>query len=213
MAEFTLPKNSRIRKGKGRIPAPGRREADQARSRSTATIPTAARIRATTRSSSISTAAGRWSSTRCIKIKTEQDPTLTFRRSCREGICGSCSMNMNGQQRPRLHHRDRGSEGRDPDHAAAAHGRDQGPRPRFHPFLRPICLDRALAEDQDADAVGQGAAAVARGPGEAGRPLRVHPVRLLLDLLPELLVEFGPVPRPGDPAPGLSLARRQPRRI
>ena len=31
-----------------------------------------------------------------IKIKNEQDPTLTFRRSCREGICGSCAMNMNG---------------------------------------------------------------------------------------------------------------------
>jgi succinate dehydrogenase / fumarate reductase iron-sulfur subunit len=32
-----------------------------------------------------------------IKMKNEQDPTLTFRRSCREGICGSCSMNMNGK--------------------------------------------------------------------------------------------------------------------
>jgi len=31
-----------------------------------------------------------------FKIKNEIDPTLTFRRSCREGICGSCSMNMNG---------------------------------------------------------------------------------------------------------------------
>ncbi len=31
-----------------------------------------------------------------IKIKNEIDPTLTFRRSCREGICGSCSMNMDG---------------------------------------------------------------------------------------------------------------------
>ncbi|MDE8653527.1 succinate dehydrogenase iron-sulfur subunit [Novosphingobium album (ex Liu et al. 2023)] len=31
-----------------------------------------------------------------IKMKSEQDPTLTFRRSCREGICGSCAMNMNG---------------------------------------------------------------------------------------------------------------------
>lgn len=31
-----------------------------------------------------------------IKIKSEQDPTLTFRRSCREGICGSCAMNING---------------------------------------------------------------------------------------------------------------------
>jgi len=32
-----------------------------------------------------------------IKMKSEQDSTLTFRRSCREGICGSCSMNMNGK--------------------------------------------------------------------------------------------------------------------
>ena len=31
-----------------------------------------------------------------IKIKAEIDPTLTFRRSCREGICGSCSMNIDG---------------------------------------------------------------------------------------------------------------------
>lgn len=31
-----------------------------------------------------------------IKIKSEMDPTLTFRRSCREGICGSCAMNIDG---------------------------------------------------------------------------------------------------------------------
>jgi succinate dehydrogenase / fumarate reductase, iron-sulfur subunit len=31
-----------------------------------------------------------------IKIKNEIDPTLAFRRSCREGICGSCSMNIDG---------------------------------------------------------------------------------------------------------------------
>lgn len=31
-----------------------------------------------------------------LKIKNEIDPTLTFRRSCREGICGSCSMNIGG---------------------------------------------------------------------------------------------------------------------
>lgn len=32
-----------------------------------------------------------------FKIKNEQDPTLSFRRSCREGICGSCSMNIDGK--------------------------------------------------------------------------------------------------------------------
>ena len=31
-----------------------------------------------------------------IYIKNELDPTVTFRRSCREGICGSCAMNIDG---------------------------------------------------------------------------------------------------------------------
>ncbi len=31
-----------------------------------------------------------------IAIKDDIDPSLTFRRSCREGVCGSCSMNING---------------------------------------------------------------------------------------------------------------------
>ena len=31
-----------------------------------------------------------------IKIKGETDSSLTFRRSCREGICGSCAMNIDG---------------------------------------------------------------------------------------------------------------------
>jgi len=32
-----------------------------------------------------------------IKIKNDVDPTLAFRRSCREGVCGSCAMNIDGQ--------------------------------------------------------------------------------------------------------------------
>lgn len=32
-----------------------------------------------------------------LKIKNDIDPTLTFRRSCREGVCGSCAMNINGK--------------------------------------------------------------------------------------------------------------------
>jgi len=32
-----------------------------------------------------------------LKMKNEADSTLTFRRSCREGICGSCAMNINGR--------------------------------------------------------------------------------------------------------------------
>ncbi|SJM90765.1 succinate dehydrogenase iron-sulfur subunit [Crenothrix polyspora] len=32
-----------------------------------------------------------------IKIKNEIDSSLSFRRSCREGVCGSCAMNVNGK--------------------------------------------------------------------------------------------------------------------
>lgn len=31
-----------------------------------------------------------------LKVKDEQDQTLSLRRSCREGICGSCAMNIDG---------------------------------------------------------------------------------------------------------------------
>jgi len=34
-----------------------------------------------------------------IKIKEDDDSTLAFRRSCREGICGSCAMNINGKNK------------------------------------------------------------------------------------------------------------------
>ena len=34
-----------------------------------------------------------------IQLKASVDSTLTFRRSCREGICGSCAMNINGVNR------------------------------------------------------------------------------------------------------------------
>src|SRR5260370_2059717 len=42
-----------------------------------------------------------------IWIKSKIDSTLTFRRSCREGVCGSCAMNIGGAHTPpsprRLH--------------------------------------------------------------------------------------------------------------
>ena len=31
-----------------------------------------------------------------VKINDEIDPSLSFRRSCREGVCGSCAMNIDG---------------------------------------------------------------------------------------------------------------------
>ena len=32
-------------------------------------------------------------------INDQIDPTLSFRRSCREGVCGSCAMNIDGKNR------------------------------------------------------------------------------------------------------------------
>ena len=34
-----------------------------------------------------------------VAVKDFQDGTLTFRRSCRQGICGSCSMRVNDKER------------------------------------------------------------------------------------------------------------------
>jgi len=56
-------------------------------------------------------------------------------------------------------------------------------------FYGPIRLHQALAADPHAGAAGCGAAAVEGGSGKGGSSLGLHPVRLLFDQLPELLVE------------------------
>src|SRR3954451_25436945 len=68
-----------------------------------------------------------------------------------------------------------------------------------------------MAEDIEPRAVAR-APAVIRRPRRARWSLRMHPLFLLLDQLPKLLVERRPLPRSRDPAPGLPVAGRQPRR-
>lgn len=94
MAEFTLPANSKIKQGKewpasasGGTPQTFQvyrwtAEDDENPKVDTYTIDTSD--------------CGPMVLDALIKIKTEIDPTLTFRRSCREGICGSCAMNIDG---------------------------------------------------------------------------------------------------------------------
>ncbi len=94
MAEFQLPKNSRITKGKN-FPALGG-----------VTNTKAFRIYRWNpdddNNPSMDTyeidldSCGPMVLDAMIKIKNEIDATLTFRRSCREGICGSCAMNIDG---------------------------------------------------------------------------------------------------------------------
>ncbi len=94
MAEFRLPKNSRIGKGK-HFKAPSD-ATNVRRFRIYRWDPdTADNPRMDTYEVDLDKC-GPMVLDAIIKIKNEIDPTLTFRRSCREGICGSCAMNIDG---------------------------------------------------------------------------------------------------------------------
>ena len=94
MAEFRLPKNSRIRKGQHFDASNG--------SGNTRTFAVYRYDPSTGENPRIDTyeidmdSCGPMVLDALMKIKNEVDPTLTFRRSCREGICGSCAMNIDG---------------------------------------------------------------------------------------------------------------------
>ncbi len=95
MAEFRLPKNSRISKGK-RHPAP-----QDAKNTKTFRIyrwePEAGENPRVDSFEIDLDRCGPMVLDAVIKIKNEIDPTLTFRRSCREGVCGSCAFNIDGK--------------------------------------------------------------------------------------------------------------------
>jgi succinate dehydrogenase / fumarate reductase iron-sulfur subunit len=95
VAEFFLPKNSTIKKGKAH-PAPGPAAKPKKFKIYRYDPDSGANPRYDTFEIDLASC-GPMVLDALIKIKSEQDPTLTFRRSCREGICGSCSMNMNGK--------------------------------------------------------------------------------------------------------------------
>ena len=94
MAEFTLPKNSQIEKGHSH-PAP-----DGAKRVKAFEIyrwdPDSGDNPRMDRFEIDLDDCGPMVLDAVIKIKNELDPTLTFRRSCREGICGSCAFNIDG---------------------------------------------------------------------------------------------------------------------
>lgn len=94
MAEFTLPKNSVVQKGDTYPAAEG--VTNQQEVQIYRWDPdSGANPRVDTYFIDLDTC-GPMVLDAIIKIKDEVDSTLTFRRSCREGICGSCSMNING---------------------------------------------------------------------------------------------------------------------
>jgi succinate dehydrogenase / fumarate reductase iron-sulfur subunit len=94
MAEFSLPANSKIREGKT-YPAPAGAK-NVKRFRIYRYDPdSGANPRMDTYDIDLA-ACGPMVLDALIKIKNEMDATLTFRRSCREGVCGSCAFNIDG---------------------------------------------------------------------------------------------------------------------
>ncbi len=94
MVKLTLPKNSKIAKGK-QWPAPA--GAKKAREFKVYRYNPDAKANPSVDTYTVDLAdCGPMVLDGLIKIKNETDPTLTFRRSCREGVCGSCAMNIDG---------------------------------------------------------------------------------------------------------------------
>lgn len=94
MAQFVLPKNSRITKGR-KYEAP----ADAKKKRVFNIYRWNPDDKANPRIDSYEidlSKCGPMVLDALIYIKNEVDSTLTFRRSCREGVCGSCAMNIDG---------------------------------------------------------------------------------------------------------------------
>jgi hypothetical protein len=145
------------------------------------------------------------------RIKSDVDDSLALRRSCREGVCGSDAMNINGK-----------------NGLACTTNLNELTQPIVLrplpglPVVRDLIVDMTNFFKQynsvkpylinDSIPPEKGTPAVAGRARRAGRPVRVHPVRLLLDLLPVVLVESGQVRRPGRPAASLPLHRRLARR-
>ncbi len=94
MAEFTLPRNSKVRRGKTH-PAPkgAKRSKEFAVYRWSPDTDENPRLDEYTIDLD---QCGPMVLDALIHIKDDVDSTLTFRRSCREGICGSCAMNIDG---------------------------------------------------------------------------------------------------------------------
>ena len=128
-----------------------------------------------------------------VRIKTHDD-TLSLRRSCREGVCGSDAMNINGKNG--LACITKLADLKEPVVIR--------PLPGL-PVIRDLIVDMTqffkqyhsikpylINDDPPPEKERLQSPAGARG---AERPLRVHPVRLLLDLVPVVLVEPGQVRR------------------
>ena len=146
-----------------------------------------------------------------VKINDQIDPTLSFRRSCREGVCGSCAMNIDGANTlaclTSMDNLKKGTSRITPlPHMPVLKDlvTDLSGLYAQYELIEPVAANRQPAPRPRTPPV-------ARRAGATRRFVGVHPVLLLFDLLPELLVEPGQIPRPIHPVAILPLAGGQPR--
>ena len=95
MVQFTLPKNSKITKGKHH-PAPAGAKTVKSFKIYRFDPETGANPRWDTYDVAVDQC-GPMVLDAILHIKNTMDPSLSFRRSCREGVCGSCAMNIGGR--------------------------------------------------------------------------------------------------------------------
>ena len=125
----------------------------------------------------------RWTacSTCSTRSSGEQDGTLTFRRSCAHGVCGSDAMLINGRNRLACKIRVDQLGTQDHGRAAARPAGDQGPRRRHGRVLRQVPERQAVPASTTTPPPDARAAPVAGGPRALRRHHQVHPVRRLHD--------------------------------
>ena len=194
MVQLTLPQNSKVRPGKHHDAAPG---AKHVRTFKIYRYDPEAggNPRWDTYDLDLSTC-GPMVLDAVIAIKNTMDPTLTFRRSCREGVCGSCAMNISGRNT-----------------LACTKGMDELPKGMItisplpgQPVLKDLVPDlsnftaqyasiQPWLQSETPDPQHERLQSPRRAPSTR-RALRVHPVRVLLDVVSVILVESRPLPRP-----------------
>ena len=179
MAEFTLPKNSKITKGRAHKATGGARPKSFKIYRYDPD--SGANPRYDTYNIDLDKC-GPMVLDALIKIKNEIDPTLTFRRSCREGICGSCSMNMGGNNGLACTTAIEDIKGEVRITPLPHMEVVKDLVPDFTHFYAQYASIEPWLKTATPEPSGKERLQSPERPREARRPLRVHPVRLLLDL-------------------------------
>ena len=124
-----------------------------------------------------------------IQIKASIDSSLTFRRSCREGICGSCAMNIDGVNRLACTTSMLDLKGDIKIYPLPHMPVVKDLVPDLTNFYAQYASVKPWLQTRTPAPPDRERLQIERGAGEDRSPGGVHPVRVLLHLVPQLLVE------------------------